>query len=227
MLYLFVFKQFPAQNRAILLLELLSYFSATNFIDLIRFFMKIAGVFRLCLAAALAAPTAVNAGQCDPSKPVYIFDQFDSGDDTKVFYKVRDGEHPFYAQLIRFETWRKSKLVWSIDGSVICSDVIPMCDLTLASSNKSAPGSAINDCLKELEQQQDTPTTKIAFVIPVTEISTKHETSHIAFGFLTALSLACRKHLDIHVERKALLVEDERNGMFVLPPFVRRVPCLK
>ncbi|MBX4959081.1 hypothetical protein [Rhizobium lentis] len=190
--------------------------------------MKIAGVFRLCLAAALAAPTAVNANQCDPSKPVYVFDQFDQGDD-KIFYKIRDGEHPFFEQLIRFETWRKSKLVWSVDGSVICSDVVAMCELTLASSNKSDPGSAIYDCFEELkkEQEQDTPTTKISFKIPVTEISTKHETSHIAFGFLTALSLVCSKHMDIHVERKALLVENERKGMFLLPPFVRRVPCLK
>jgi hypothetical protein len=128
-------------------------------------------------------------------------------------------------QLVRFETWRKSKLVWSIDGSVICSDVIPMCDLTLASSNKSDPDAAIDDCLKK--QEQDTPTPKVPFKIPVTEIFTKQETSHIAFGFLTALALACSKHMDIHIERKALLVEDERKGLFVLPPFVRRVPCLE
>lgn len=98
--------------------------------------MKIVGVFRLCLAAALAMPTVVNAGQCDRSKRVYVFDQSNPGDDTKIFYKVRTGEHPFYAELIKFETWRKSKLVWSIDGVVICSDVLPMCNLDLPSSKK-------------------------------------------------------------------------------------------
>ncbi|PDT04086.1 hypothetical protein CO666_11965 [Rhizobium chutanense] len=191
--------------------------------------MKIAGVFRLFLAATLAAPTAVNASQCDPSKPVYVFDQFKPGDDTKIFYKVRDGEHKWYMELVKFETWRKSRLVWSIDGNVICSDVIPICNLTLASSNKSEPDSAVYDCLKELEQnqEQDTPKVAISFAIPVTEISAKDETSHIAFGFLTALSVACGKHMNIHVERKALLNEDERKGMFLLPSFVRRVPCLK
>jgi hypothetical protein len=157
--------------------EIALIFSANNFINLRRFFMNIAGVFRLCLVATLALPTAAKAGQCDPSKPVYVFDQFDQGDDTKIFYKTRTGEHPFYMQLVRFETWRKSKLVWSIDGSVICSDVIPMCDLTLASSNKSDPDAAIDDCLKK--QEQDTPTPKVPFKIPVTEIFTKQETSHI------------------------------------------------
>ncbi|MBY5897717.1 hypothetical protein [Rhizobium ruizarguesonis] len=187
--------------------------------------MKIVGVFRLCLAAALAMPTVVNAGQCDRSKRVYAFDQSNPGDDTKIFYKVRTGEHPFYAELIKFETWRKSKLVWSIDGVVICSDVLPMCNLDLPSSKKNSDKSVSYECFKEIDDPAAPNEPAVPFLIPVTEIFSGEQTPYIAFGNLTAFSLACSKHMGVHIKRKELLTEDERKNGFVLPPFVRLESC--
>ena len=186
--------------------------------------MNIAGVFRLFLAAALAMPTVVNAGQCDRNKRVYVFDQSKPGDDTKIFYKVRAGEHPFYAEPVRFETWRKSKLVWSIDGAVTCSDAVGICTLDLESNKKKDSNSALYHCFKENEKDMEGVT---SLAIPVTDIITGNESSHVAFGFLTALSMGCSNFLDIKVERKALLTPQEREGQFLLPPYFRRVACPK
>ncbi|MDO3435757.1 hypothetical protein QWJ46_24095 [Rhizobium sp. CBN3] len=190
--------------------------------------MKISEVFRLCLAAILVAPTIVNAGQCDRSKRVYVFDQpnpGDPGDDTKIIYKVRAGEHPFYAELIRFEAWRKSKRVWSIDGVVTCSDVIPMCDLDLPSSQKNSDKSVSYECFKEINDPAAPNGSTVPFLIPVTEIFSGDRTLYIAFGNLTAFSMACSKHMGVHIDRKELLTEDERKNGFMLPPFVRLDSC--
>ncbi|CAN7585789.1 hypothetical protein [Neorhizobium tomejilense] len=187
--------------------------------------MKIAGVFRLCLAATLFAPTVVNASQCDRNKRVYVFDQSNTGDDTKIFYKVRAGEHPFYAELVRFETWRKSKLVWSIDGVVICSDVIPMCNLDLRTVKKNSDKSVAYECFKEVNDPATSNEQMAPFLIPVTDISSGDQTPYIAFGNLTALSIACSKHMAVQVKRKDLLTKDERKNGFLLPPFVRLDSC--
>lgn len=185
--------------------------------------MKIVGVFRLCVAAILVLPTVVNAGQCDRSKRVYVFDQPNPGDpddDTKIFYKVRAGEHPFYAEPIRFETWRKSKLVWSVDGVVICSDVIPLCSRDLESSKENSDKTVAYECFKE-NNDPAAANQPVPFPIPVTEIFSGDQTPYIAFGNLTALSIACSKHMGVHIKRKELLTEDERKSGFMLPPFVR------
>ncbi|MBB2795141.1 UNVERIFIED_ORG: hypothetical protein GGD59_002856 [Rhizobium esperanzae] len=187
--------------------------------------MKIAGVFRLCVAAALLTSTTVNAAQCDRNKRVYVFDQSEPGDDTKIFYKVRAGEHPFYAELVRFETWRKSKLVWSIDAVVICSDVIPMCNLDLPSAKKNSDKSVAYECFKEVNDPAAPNEPTPPFMIPVTEIFSGDQRPYIAFGNLTAFSLACSKHMGVQVKRKDLLTEDERKNGFVLPPFVRLHSC--
>ncbi|MBX5047669.1 hypothetical protein [Rhizobium lentis] len=190
--------------------------------------MKIAGVFRLCLAAILVVPTVVNAGQCDRSKRVYVFDQSDPGDpgdDTKIFYQVRAGEHPFYAELIRFEAWRKSKRVWYIDGVVTCSDVVPMCDLDLPSSEKNSDKSVSYECFKEINDPAAPNASTVPFLIPVTEIFSGDQTPYIAFGNLTAFSMACSKHMGVRIDRQELLTEDERKNGFMLPPFVRLDSC--
>ena len=187
--------------------------------------MNIVGGFRLFLAAALAMPTVVNAGQCDRNKRVYVFDQSNPGDDTKIFYKVRAGEHPFYAELVRFETWRKSKLVWSIDGVVTCSDVVPICDLDLPSAKKNSYKSVSYECFKEVNDPAAPNVPTVPFLIPVTEIFSGDQTPYIAFGNLTAFSLACGKHMAVEVKRKELLTEDEQKNEFILPPFVRLDSC--
>lgn len=189
--------------------------------------MKIASVFRLCLAAALAMPAVVNAGQCDRNKRVYVFDQSKPGDDTKIFYKVRAGEHPFYAEPVRFEIWRKSKLVWSVDGVVICSDVIPLCSLDLDSAKENSDKSVAYECFKEINDPATPNEPVVPFPIPVTEIFVGDQTPYIAFGNLTALSIVCSKHMGVHIKRKELLTEDEQKNGFMLPPFVRLDSCQK
>ncbi|MBX5155588.1 hypothetical protein HJB84_17545 [Rhizobium sp. NZLR1b] len=184
--------------------------------------MKIAGVFRVFIAVTIFAPTTVSANQCDPSKPVYVFDQFGGGDDTKVFYSERDGKHEWYLTPVRFDTWRKSKLVWSIDGAVTCSDAVGICTLDLESNKKKDSNSALYHCFKENEKDMKGVT---SLAIPVTDIMTGNESSHVAFGFLTAISMGCSNFLDIKVERKALLTPQEREGQFLLPPYFRRVAC--
>jgi len=187
--------------------------------------MKITGIFRLCLAFIMTVPTVANAAQCDRSKRIYVFDEFNSGDDTKIIYKMRAGEHPFYAELITFETWRKSKLVWSIDGVITCSDVIPMCNLDLPSANKNSDKSVFYECFKEIEDPAAPNAAAIPFLIPVTEIFSGDQTPYIAFGNLAAFSIACSKHMGVHIDRKELLTEDEEKNGFLLPPFVRLDSC--
>ncbi|NVD42713.1 hypothetical protein HT585_27960 [Ensifer sp. HO-A22] len=101
------------------------------------------------LAFTIAPPVAsAEAKPCPREEAIYAYDWEDE-DATRTVFKLQvaqRSELPPRAQEISFETWRKDKLVWSVDGEISCSDVVPMCNLKLDRTAHSSTDEESDQC---------------------------------------------------------------------------------
>lgn len=190
-------------------------------------------IMLLTISALSSTSTFADTTPCPQERALYVFNwgkDWGGSDENFADEELRDedavlltnrtvfrypapppSELPRPARNVRFETWRKDKLIWSVDGEIYCSDVVPMCNLKL----KTAEGKNLEDETKDCAD----------FPLPVEEIRKDKQVIYTVFGGLAAYSMACAKHV-VRVHDKDRLNAFEYNReFFVLPPYVRFESC--
>lgn len=176
--------------------------------------MKRLGIVLLAASAICPRMTYAGTTPCPPERSLYAYDWGDEDGTRTVFMHqvVPPTELPPRATDIRFETWRKGKLIWSVDGEIYCSDVVPMCNLKLESTNDTSPNEEHEQCA--------------AFPLAVEQIREGEQIACTVFGALTAYSMGCGKYAAIRVQDKGNLSAFERTEkIFPLPSYVRFESC--
>ncbi len=173
-------------------------------------------IMPLVAALALAAAPA-KAASCPPDKAVYLF----GFNGARTNYTEGNSDS---GNRVKFETSREDKPVWSVEGEIYCDDIVILCTLQL---DRPAGAKERSDA-----DNDDNPDGCSKFILAVTEIYDGNggefgtgKIAYIAFGGVAAFAIACRNVIDLRILDKTRLSDGEREGIFIMPPYVRFSSC--
>ncbi|MCV9967595.1 hypothetical protein OIU34_37860 [Pararhizobium sp. BT-229] len=178
----------------------------------------LACAFRTVIAAVISTclMTSAMAAECPIEKSEYSLDLSDG--ETSVVFSQGKSSQPGSGWDVRFDVKRQETTVWSLSGFISCVKWTQSCYLGLdrkPEQKNDAHANVTGEDEKLCSEQQ-------IFVVPITE---NNKEKYLAFGGLNFLSMVCGKYFDLKVKSKSNLSDEERDGMFALPEYVKLQGC--